>query len=173
MDSSKFIGLLYTGKIAPEDCVDWANTCLDEGKNGEYLRKLASMDKNHLDKDQVFKLVRYCFADIGFRCYPNEINLLLDEAKETARKILSGEIEPFDGVTKISDTAGQIDFPFYKRLEDWIYLEEGNHPECLEKGWIFYKTNSQKWLEIVMREAKTLVESDFSFDEKLWQTGEL
>jgi hypothetical protein len=173
MNSSKFTGLLYTGKITPEDCVDWAITCLEEGKNGDYLRKLASMNKNHLEKDEVFKLVRYCFADIGFRCYPNEINSLLNQAKETARKILSGEVEPNDGVSKIADIAGQIDFPFYKRLEDWIYLEEGNHPECLEKGWIFYKTNPQKWLEIVMREAKVLSESDFYFDEESWQKGEL
>ncbi|MCY7345612.1 MAG: hypothetical protein LH614_05260 [Pyrinomonadaceae bacterium] len=164
MNSSKFTGLLYLGKITPQDCVDWANTCLQEGKDGEYLRQLASMNKNYLDKDEVFKLVRGCFADIGFRCHPNEINSLLSEAKEVARKILSSEIEPFEGVVKISGIAGQIDFPFYKRLSDWIYLEEQNHPECLEKGWIFYKTNPQKWLEIVMREAKKLAESDFEID---------
>ena len=173
MDTSKFIGFLYTGKTTSEDCVDWANSCLKEGENGEYLRKLASIDKNHLDKDSVFKLVRYCFADIGFRCYPNEINSLFNEAKEVARKILSNEIEPFEGVSKISDIAGQIDFPFYQGLADWIYLEEGNHPECLEKGWIFLKTNPQKWLEIVMRESKKLTESEYDFDEELWQKGEL
>ena len=114
MNSSKFTGLLYLGKITPEDCVDWANTCLEEGKNGKYLRKLASMNKNYLDKEEVFKLVRYCFADIGFRCHPNEINSLLNQAKEIARKILSSEIEPYDGVTKIADIAGQIEFPFLK-----------------------------------------------------------
>jgi hypothetical protein len=164
MNSSKFTGLLYLGKIAPEDCVDWANTCLEEGKNGEYLRKLASMNKNHLDKEEVFKLVRYCFADIGFRCYPNEINLLLNQAKEIARKILSGVIEPYDGVAKIADIAGQIDFPFLKELEDWIYLEEGNHPETTEKQWFWYKTDPKKQLEITMREAKKLAESDLEFE---------
>jgi len=172
MNTSEFTGKLYLGKITPADCVDWANTCLREGKDGENLRKLASLDKAYLDEKETFNLVHYCFADIGFRCHPNEINSLMSEAKEVARKILSSEIEPFEGVSKISDIAGQIDFPFYKRLEDWIYLE-GNHPECLEKGWIFYKTNPQKWLEIVMREAKNLVESDFYFDEDLWQKGEL
>ncbi len=44
MDSSKFIGLLYIGKISPEDGVNWANNCLEEGKNGKYLRTLASMN---------------------------------------------------------------------------------------------------------------------------------
>lgn len=164
MNSSEFTGLLYLGKITPEDCVDWANTCLEEGKNGEYLRKLASMNKNNLHEDEVFKLVRYCFADIGFRCYPNEINSSLNQAKEIAKKILSGEVEPYVGVTKIADIAGRIDFPFLKELEDWIYLEEGNHPETMEKQWFWYKTNPKKQLEVTMREAKKLAESDIEFE---------
>ena len=166
MDSSKFTGLLYLGKVTPQDCVDWANTCLQEGKDGEYLRKLASMNTNSLDKDEVFKLVRYCFSDIGFRCHPDEINSKIQEAKEIAKQILSGEIEPYEGVRKISDISGEIAFPSSTFLSDWDYLEEGNHPECVEKGWIFLKTNPQKWLEIVMREAKKLAESDFEFDVK-------
>jgi hypothetical protein len=164
MDSSKFIGLLYTGKISPQDCVDWANNCLEEGKNGKYLRALASMNKNSLDNEEVFKLVRYCFADIGFRCYPNEINSLLDQAKEIARNILLGTIEPHEGVTKIADIAGQLDFPFLRELEDWIYLDEGNHPETIEKQWFWYKLNLKKQLEITMREAKKLAESDLEFE---------
>jgi hypothetical protein len=118
MDTSKFIGLLYTGKISSEDCIDWANNCLDEGKNGKYLTNLASMNKTNLDEKEVFKLVRYCFADIGFRCHPNEINSLLNQAKEIARNILSGAIEPHEGVIKIANIAGQTDFPFLRELED-------------------------------------------------------
>ena len=169
MNSSKFIGLLFVGKITPQDCVDWANTCLQEGKDGEYLRELASMNKNYLDKDEVFKLVRYCFSDIGFRCHPSEINTKFQETKEIAKQILSGEIEPYEGVRKISDISGQIAFPSSMALSEWDYLEEGNHPECIEKVWFFYKTNPQKWLEIVMREANKLAESNLKFDlENLW-----
>lgn len=173
MDTSKFIGNLYLGKISPTDCVDWANTCLREGKKGENLQKLAALKKENLTLKEVFVLVRYCFAEIGFRCHPSEINAKFQEAKDVAKQILSAQIEPEKGVTKISDIAGQIAFPHSTLLDDWIYLEEGNHPECLEKGWIFLRTNPQKWLEIVKREAKNLVESDYFFDEESFKKGEL
>lgn len=161
METSKFIGSLYIGKVTPKDCVDWANKCLERGQDGKYIRKLAELDKNALEKDKVFELVRYAFSDIGFRCHPNEINSKIREAKEIAKQILAKEIEPFNGVSKISDIAGEIDFPYFKEMEDWIYLKDGTHPECLEKGWIFYKTNHKKWLEIVLRESRKLVFSDF------------
>jgi len=157
MDTSKFIGALYIGKVTPEDCVDWANECLESGKDGKYLKKLAELDKSSLENDKVFRLVRYALSDIGFRCHPNEINSKIREAKEIANKILAKEIEPFDGVSKIASIASQIDFPHFKDMKDWIYLEEGTHPECLEKGWIFYKTNQEKWLEVVLRESRKLV----------------
>lgn len=169
MDSSKFIGLLYLGRISTEDCVDWANNCLNEGKDGEYLRKLASMDKDSLDKSKVFKLVRYCFSDIGFRCHPDEINTKIQEAKKIANQILLKEIDVIEGVHKISEISGEIAFPHSRFLEDWDLLDEGTHPDCLEKGWIFYTTNHEKWLETVMREARKLVFSNFEFDvEELW-----
>ena len=87
MNTSEFTGKLYLGKITPADCVDWANTCLKEGKDGVNLRKLASLGNADLDEQETFNLVHYSFADIGFRCYPNEINSLFSEAKEIAQKI--------------------------------------------------------------------------------------
>ncbi len=89
---------------------------------------------------------------------------LFVELSKIARKILSSEIEPYDGVTKIADIAGQIEFPFLKELEDWIYLDEGNHPETTEKQWFWYKTDPKKQLEVTMREAKKLAESDLEFE---------
>jgi uncharacterized ferritin-like protein (DUF455 family) len=159
METSKFVGLLYLGKLSPLDYIRWANTCIAEGKTGENLERLASMsagDDVFHDADKLYKLVRNCFGEIGFRCHPSEIDSLIENAKMTARDILVSRIQPADGVSKIARIAERIDFPFMEELSDWIYLDEGNHPDCTEKWWIFERTNQEKWLEVVMREANNL-----------------
>jgi hypothetical protein len=164
MDTSTLAALLFTGRASNQDCKDWAINCRREGFEGEYLKKLSSIDPRTIEQAEVYKLVRYGFGETEFRCHPDQINPLFQEARQIARKILSGEIEPGTGVTMISDIAVQCDFPYLNHLSDWIYLEEGNHPDCLEKGWIFYKTNPEKWLLTVMREAQRLSENDGTFE---------
>jgi hypothetical protein len=164
MDTSTLAVLLYTGRASNQDCKDWALNCLQEGFEGEYLKRLSSINPHAIEQAEVYKLVRYGFGETGFRCHPDQINPLFQEARQIARKILSGDIEPGTGVTMISDIAGQCDFPHLKELSDWIYLEEGNHPDCLEKGWIFYKTNPGKWLQVVMREAHRLSLNEGTFE---------
>lgn len=156
-----FLKLNLEQWISGSEYVDWAFTCLEEGFDSKSLRLLAGFDKNHPYKADFDELFRLALKELGWR-YLTDKEVLLNYAKSLAKQILSGDIDPVEGVERVNSIYIQLGFP--EELEYWRYLADGNSSEWEDTTWIpgVYKYNHEKWLEAVMREAKFLTEKNFS-----------
>ena len=160
--TKQFFAKLYLQKASSDDYVDWAFACLDEGLDSKSLRLLAALSKNHSIKADFEELFRLSLNELDWN-YLSKKEVLIDYAKDLAKQILSGEIEPEDGIEIINKIYLQLNFP--PQLEMWGYFD-GHSAEWYDRSrwWIpFISTyNHERWLEAVKGEAKDLIETDFS-----------
>ncbi len=157
-----FLQLYLESELDGSEYVDWAFTCLEEGFDSKSLRLLAGFSRDHPYKADFEELFRQSLNELDWG-YLTDKEVLLNYAKGLAKQILSGEIESAEAVEKIYGIYGQLGFP--AELEAWSLFYEGHSTEWYERSrWIPFmqKYNHEKWLEAVKREAKDLIEADFS-----------
>ena len=157
----QFFAKLYLQKASSDDYVDWAIACLEDGFDSKNLCMLAATDKSFYTPENETRF-RRALDELGWK-YLSKKEALLFQAKDLAKKIISGELLPVEGCIKINKLASILDYA--DELRDWILLVEGIDPVIDE--WIFDPSEypaiqSQKWFEVIIREAKKLAEADFS-----------
>lgn len=160
--TKQFFAKLYLQQITNGDYVDWAFACLEKGFDSKSLRLLAGLDRNHTIKADFEELFRRSLVELGWD-YPNEKEVLLNHSKNIAKEILAGEIEAAKGCEQINEIYYQLGFP--PELEVWTYLDGGHSDEWYDRVWwipFMQKFNQKNWFEAVNREAKDLIETDFS-----------
>lgn len=156
-----FFAKLYIRQPSSDDYVDWAIACLEDGLNSKNLCILAATDKSFYTPENETRF-RRALDELGWK-YLSKKEALLFLAKDLAKKIISGELLPVEGCTKINKLALILDYA--DELRDWLLLVEGIDPMTDE--WIsdpseYPAIKSQKWFEVIIREAKKLAETDFS-----------
>ena len=153
---------IYLEKVASDDYVDWAISCLEDGFDSKNLRMLAASEKPYYSPE-IDKRFRQSLEELNWK-YPEKEESLLNYAKYLAGKIISAEITPSQGCKEIYQISWELDYP--DKLKNWLYLDEGYNPETME--WLvdsteYYPLNeSQKFNEAIVYEAKKLVSTDFS-----------
>jgi hypothetical protein len=152
---------IYLDKIISDDFVDWAVACLEEGLDTKSVRMLAASDKPYYSIE-IQERFNKALNELVWE-KPTEKESLLSYAKMFAREIIEGKISPLKGSHEIFMISLELDYP--PELKGWLYLNEGYDPVTMEHLWDSYNfphADREKWNESVFREAKKLVETDFS-----------
>jgi hypothetical protein len=153
-----FFAKFYLQKVTSEDYVDWAIACLEDGFDSKNLRILSAMS-SPLYSSEIDEKFRLALSELNWN-FPNEIELLLNYAKEIAQKINSNEINPINGLSKIHEIDISLNYP--KELQAWTMLDGGYDPDSNEFIGDYSDTQKQLLSNAVFREAKKLAEIDFS-----------
>ena len=156
-----FVKIYFEEEISGSDFVDWAIACLEDGFDSKSLRLLAGMDKTHSIRADFEELFRRSLQELDLK-YLDKKEFLLNYAKEVARQIISNEIESVEAVEKIYKVYVRLNY--LVELEMWGLLYDGHSYEWFDKSWIPFvqKFNYEKWHEVVNREAKDLIKTDFA-----------
>ncbi len=159
--TKQFFAKLYLQKASSDDYVDWAVACLEDGFDSKNLRMLAATEKMFYPSEIEDRFKR-TLKELGWE-KPSEKESLLSYAKELAKKTVSGELSPEKGCKEIYLISLKLDYP--EELKGWLWLDEGHDPVSMEWLWDSYnysEMNKEKWIEVIIREAKKLAETNFS-----------
>ena len=117
-ETNKLLAERHMGLATSEDCVRWAVACLESNVDSKNIRILASLQKP-LYSSEVDDYFNRCMKDLGWTL-PEPRDCLLEYARNVAQQILTNDLSPFYGCSKIFDIAVALDFP--QELRPWIYL---------------------------------------------------
>ena len=145
-ETNKLLAETHMGVVTSEDYVRWAVTCLESGLDSKNIRILASLEKPLYSPDVDFYF-RRCLKDLGWTM-PERRECLLNYARDFARQVVSGDLSPDDGSTKIYRIAVALNYP--QELMTWVYLHADLEPTT------FRELQGAEWDEAIKNEAANL-----------------
>ena len=127
-ETNKLLAERHMGLATSEDYVRWAVACLESDVDSKNIRILASLQKP-LYSSEVDDYFNRCMEDLGWTM-PEPRECLLQYARNVAQQILSNDLSPLDGCSKIFHIAAALNLP--RELSPWIYLYEGFDPSTYD-----------------------------------------
>lgn len=148
MDSrtNKLLAETHMGVVTSEDYVRWAVACLESDLDSKNIRILASLQKP-LYSSEVDVYFKRCLQDLGWTM-PEPRECLLNYARDVAQQIVTSELSPLDGCTKIYGIARALNYP--QELMVWVYLDENLEPST------YNELEGAEWEHAVKAEAANL-----------------
>src|SRR5262249_40999699 len=137
----------YLGSATYEDYIDWAVKCLESGIDSKNIRILAALQRP-LYSSEVEDYFKKSLNDLGWKL-PSRRECLLAYARSLAEQILSGDISPLDGCSKIYKVVVALQYP--REMMSWVYLDEGLDPET------YSDLQAAEWDQAIVNEASRLV----------------
>jgi hypothetical protein len=150
-ETNKLLAENYMGMVTSEDYVQWAVTCLESDVDSKNIRILASLYKPLYSSEVEYYFSR-CLKDLGWT-RPEPRECLFNYARDLAQRILSGELSPQDGYSKIYNIALALNYP--RELISWVYLDDS-----MELS-IYNDSHGPEWEDAIRDEAARLINDRF------------
>ncbi|MBS1795192.1 MAG: hypothetical protein JSS81_15140 [Acidobacteria bacterium] len=133
---------------------------LETGCDTKSLRELGGLNKSHPIEFDFRELLFESLKELEWPV-PDRRAVLFGYAKELASRIVSGSLDPAEGVELLADL--EMPSGFREEFRIWGILHDGHSEEWYDRSFIpFIQTfNYEKWLAVVRREAEDLTKREF------------
>jgi hypothetical protein len=162
-ETIKLLAERHMDMATHEQYVDWAVSCLESGIDSKNISILASLQKP-LYPSEVEDYFNRSLKDLGWEL-PERQECIIEYARSFAKEILSGQVSPPEGCSKIYRVVVALQYP--RELMSWLYLDEGLEPET------YRELRGKELDEAIIKEARSFISESNEFNALKESVGDI